>query len=146
MRRKMTALMLVLVMSLGLGSWTSFIAAAAETEKTADEEKKSADRQTGAADATAGNEEKDVDEQVREILSRMSVEQKLAQMMIVAFRSGSKSAAELTAPYKEILKKYDFGGVIFFGDNIVDAGQTVTMIRGCQEAAAGSEQGIPMLI
>lgn len=146
MRRKMTALMLVLVMSLGLGSWTSFIAAAAETEKTADEEKKSADRQTGAADATAGNEEKDVDEQVREILSHMSVEQKLAQMMIVAFRSGSKSAAELTAPYKEILKKYDFGGVIFFGDNIVDAGQTVTMIRGCQEAAAGSEQGIPMLI
>lgn len=146
MRRKMTALMLVLVMSLGLGSWTSFIAAAAETEKTADEEEKSADRQTGAADATAGNEEKDVDEQVREILSRMSVEQKLAQMMIVAFRSGSKSAAELTAPYKEILKKYDFGGVIFFGDNIVDAGQTVTMIRGCQEAAAGSEQGIPMLI
>ncbi len=146
MRRKMTALMLVLVMSLGLGSWTSFIAAAAETEKTADEEEKSADRQTGAADATAGNEEKDVDEQVREILSRMSVEQKLAQMMIVAFRSGSKSAAELTAPYKEILKKYDFGGVIFFGDNIVDAGQTVTMIRGCQEAAAGSEQEIPMLI
>lgn len=146
MRRKMTALMLVLVMSLGLGSWTSFIAAAAETEKTADEEEKSADRQTGAADATAGNEEKDVDEQVREILSHMSVEQKLAQMMIVAFRSGSKSAAELTAPYKEILKKYDFGGVIFFGDNIVDAGQTVTMIRGCQEAAAGSEQEIPMLI
>ena len=86
------------------------------------------------------------DEKIDEIISRMSTEQKLAQMMVVALRSGSSNATELTGAYEEFLGRYDFGGVILFGANIVDAEQTVNLIRGCQTAAINSEMGIPMLM
>ena len=89
------------------------------------------------------------DEQVRQILAGMNTEQKLAQMMIVAFRSdanNTRNAVELTQPYRELLEKYDFGGLILFRGNIVDMDQTVALIRDCQEAAMNSPQGIPMLI
>lgn len=99
--------------------------------------------------APGSGADKSVDEQVKEMLSGMSTEQKLAQMMIVSLRSGiqgTKMVTELGPAYAELLKKYDFGGVILFGGNIVDTEQTVTLIRDCQEAAMDSEPGIPMLV
>ena len=103
-----------------------------------------------------GNEEQEEqeeqegkEEQVKEILAGMSTEQKLAQMMIVTLRSdmkGTKCATELNSSYKDLLEKYDFGGVILFAGNIVDTEQTVTLIRDCQMAAMNSALGIPMLV
>ena len=96
-----------------------------------------------------GSQEKSVDEIIEETVANMSDEQKLAQMMIVAFRSDGnnrKTATELTPAYEELLKKYDFGGVILFSGNIVDEEQTITLIRDCQAAAMASEPGIPLLI
>ncbi len=90
-----------------------------------------------------------VEEQVNEILAGMSTEQKLAQMMIITLRSdmkGTKCATELNSSYKDLLEKYDFGGVILFAGNIVDTEQTVTLIRDCQTAAMNSALGIPMLV
>ncbi len=87
--------------------------------------------------------------EIEETIAGMSTEQKLAQMMVVAFRSDShntKTATEVSPAYEEILKKYDFGGVIMFGGNIENAEQTVTMIRDCQTAAMASEKGIPLLV
>lgn len=89
------------------------------------------------------------DKEIEETIAGMSTEQKLAQMMVVAFRSDShntKTATEVSPAYEEILKKYDFGGVIMFGGNIENAEQTVTMIRDCQTAAMASEKGIPLLV
>lgn len=93
--------------------------------------------------------EKDEDDQIWETVANMTVEQKLAQMMVVALRSdasNSKLLTELTPAYTELLEKYGFGGVILFGGNIVDTEQTVRLIRDCQTAAKESETGIPMLI
>ena len=92
---------------------------------------------------------KTVDQLVAETVAGMTTEQKLAQMMVVAFRSDSdntKTATELTPAYEELLKKYDFGGVILFSGNFVDVEQTITLIQDCQTAAMTSQQGIPLLI
>ena len=89
------------------------------------------------------------DNKIEKMIEEMSTEQKLAQMMVVAFRSdanNTKTATKVSPAYEELLKKYGFGGVIMFGGNIEDAEQTVTMIRDCQTAAMASEQGIPLLI
>ena len=94
-------------------------------------------------------EETDGDAEIRALISSMTTEEKLAQMMIVALRSdaaNTNTATELDQDYTDLLRKYDFGGVILFAGNIVDPAQTVTMTRGIQEAAMGSDQGIPMLI
>jgi len=96
-----------------------------------------------------GKQEKTTDEIIEETIANMTAEQKLAQMMIVAFRSdGSnrKTATELTPAYEELLKKYAFGGVLLFGGNIVDEEQTITLIRDCQAAAMAAKPGIPLLI
>ena len=86
---------------------------------------------------------------VEEMVKGMTVEQKLAQMMIVAFRSdpnGSRAPTELTGPYEELLKEYCFGGVILFESNLTDIPQTVKFIRDCQAAAMASEAGIPLFV
>ncbi len=91
----------------------------------------------------------DTEEIVEEMLGKMSTEEKLAQMMIVALRSdgkNTKTAAELTDAYKEVLQKYDFGGIIFYSGNIQNVEQTVNLIQDCQEAALSSTNGIPMFM
>lgn len=89
-----------------------------------------------------------VDQQVKEIISKMSVKEKLAQMMIVAYRSNlyNTFTVKLTKSYKKLLKKYDFGGIILFAKNIVDTKQTVSLIRDSQKAAMSSANGIPMFV
>ena len=96
-----------------------------------------------------GSQGGSTDNEIEKMVSEMSVEQKLAQMMVVAFRSDShntKTATEISPAYEELLKKYDFGGIIMFGGNIADTGQTVKMIRDCQTASMASEQGVPLLV
>ncbi|MBQ6438890.1 MAG: hypothetical protein IJJ06_01965 [Mogibacterium sp.] len=98
---------------------------------------------------SCGGHEKGTDEQINKMIEGMTTEQKLAQMMVVAFRSDShntKTATEISPAYEELLKKYGFGGIIMFGGNIEDAEQTVKMIRDCQTAAMASEQGVPLLV
>lgn len=94
-------------------------------------------------------EETDLDQIIQEKVAGMTIEQKLAQMMVVAFRSDGQNTntiTEFTTAYEDLMKKYDFGGVILFSGNIVDTEQTVTLIRDCQTAAMASEQAIPLLV
>ncbi|MBQ6583151.1 MAG: glycoside hydrolase family 3 protein [Mogibacterium sp.] len=101
-----------------------------------------------SADGAAENAA-EVDARVEEILSGMTTEQKLAQMIVVSFRSdanNTRTATEINEEYRALIEKYGFGGVILMGGNIVDPAQTVTMIRDCQEAATGSAAGIPMFV
>ena len=82
--------------------------------------------------AALEKEEKNVEEQVNEILTGMSTEQKLAQMMIITLRSdmqGTKCVTQLDPSYEDLLEKYDFGGLILFAGNIMDTEQTVTLIH-----------------
>ncbi len=102
------------------------------------------------AQSETGTEESiDIDKQVNGIIANMTIEQKLAQMMIIAIRyepDTSKGITNLTKAYKKLLKKYDFGGLIMYANNMTDINQTVTMIREAQSASMKSANGIPMFI
>ena len=88
--------------------------------------------------------ESDIDD----LIDSMTIEDKLAQMMIVALRPVDEGddVLELNDDYKACLTKYDFGGVILFGSNIDNEEQTVRLIRDCQTAADDSDLGIPMFM
>ena len=91
----------------------------------------------------------DIEKQVNDIIANMTIEQKLAQMMIIAIRyepDTSRGITKLTKAYKKLLKKYDFGGLLMYANNMTDINQTVTMIRETQAAAMKSANGIPMFI
>ncbi len=105
--------------------------------------------ETAPETAPEPEEQETDDSRIREMISRMTPEQKLTQMMIVGLRSdasNSRTAAELDDNYRVFLQKYDFGGIILFGGNIQDIEQTVKLIRDCQTAAMQSENGVPMFI
>ena len=78
---------------------------------------------------------------IRSVVSNMTTRQKVAQMIMPALRtwgSGDDAvpATTLSDEQKAVLMKYSFGGVIIFGQNIEEAGQTTQLISSMQEANA----------
>ncbi|MDO4537159.1 MAG: glycoside hydrolase family 3 protein [Coriobacteriales bacterium] len=85
----------------------------------------------------------------KELVSSMTTEQKLAQMMIVALRSdpnNTYTAQEFTQDYADLFKKYNFGGLVLFQGNMDTPKQTVTLIRDAQQASKDADKSIPMFI
>ncbi|MDD4803274.1 MAG: glycoside hydrolase family 3 N-terminal domain-containing protein [Syntrophomonas sp.] len=66
-----------------------------------------------------------------EILSKLTLEEKIGQMILLGFQ-GTKVSEPLSAVIKEIRP----GGVILYGSNIINPQQTVTLTRELQHASA----------
>ncbi|SEQ14778.1 glycoside hydrolase family 3 protein [Butyrivibrio sp. TB] len=78
---------------------------------------------------------------IRSVVSNMTTRQKVAQMIMPALRTWTSGddavpATTLSDEQKAVLMKYSFGGVIIFGQNIEEAGQTTQLISSMQEANA----------
>ncbi|MBQ7676895.1 MAG: glycoside hydrolase family 3 protein, partial [Lachnospiraceae bacterium] len=86
------------------------------------------------------------------IVSRMTLDEKLSQMIIPAIRTwNDREVTDLDeAPdLKEALKKHQYGGIILFGQNIKDTEQTVKLVSGLQAnnlANEGVSVHIPYLM
>jgi beta-N-acetylhexosaminidase len=90
-----------------------------------------------------------VQDRISKIVTSMTTEQKLAQMMIVSLRSDPDNTnlpQEVSQDYADLVSKYDFGGVILFAGNMTTPEQTVAFTRALQTAAINSKQGIPLFI
>ncbi len=73
------------------------------------------------------------------LVKEMPMEQKVAQMLMPSFRywgtgDDKKGVTELNDAQKAVLTKYNFGGVILFGQNTQNAVQTTELINSMQEA------------
>lgn len=81
------------------------------------------------------------DSGLRSVVNSMTTTQKVAQMIMPALRTWASGddaapATTLSDEQKAVLMKYSFGGVIIFGQNIEEAGQTTQLISSMQEANA----------
>lgn len=86
---------------------------------------------------------------IEEMLAGMSLEDKIAQMIMPAMRAwdGEKVTALPNAPaLAEALRRHPYGGVILFGQNIVDAGQTVRLVSDLQANNAQVAGAVPYFI
>lgn len=96
----------------------------------------------------------DSNARAKEIVSNMTLEEKLGQMIMPDFRmwqeEGSTSQSDLTEinnEIAEIIDKYDLGGVILFAENVKEVVQTTTLIHDLQEVAINDKDGnLPLLI
>jgi beta-N-acetylhexosaminidase len=86
---------------------------------------------------------------VESILSSMSLRDKVAQMMIASFRVWQEvppegeekpeeeppkvNIVELNDPIREMLGRNHFGGILLYGQNFVDAEQTLRLVSDIQE-------------
>ena len=150
MKNKWIALFLILMLCVGLTACGSKQAADRDSASSAASASNSAEASdSGQSSDSEPISDEELNARVNEILSGMTTEQKLAQMMIVALRSDPENTyttTEITPEYVELLEKYNFGGIILFEGNIEDAEQAVTLIHDSQMAAIKSSPGIPMLI
>ena len=85
------------------------------------------------------------------IVSRMTLEQKVCQLLMPSFNvwyeNGKKNdVTVLNSAIKASIKKHGFGGVILFAENCGGASQTADLVFDLQHAALNGGAQIPMLI
>ncbi|AMN34485.1 glycoside hydrolase family 3 N-terminal domain-containing protein (plasmid) [Clostridium perfringens] len=110
----------------------------------------------GATTFTSNKEVMAIDSasKAKEIVSNMTLEEKLGQMIMPDFRmwqeDGTKEPSDLTeinSEVAEVIDKYDLGGVILFAENVKEISQTTTLIHDLQEVAINDKDGnLPLLI
>lgn len=122
---KLTAFFLCLVLTAGLFTGC----------KDSSENEKKAEETTSLADMDPENlDDVTMEGMISEILSEMTLEEKIGQMFIVCTDSLDFDAeTKVTSKMKETLTKYKPGGVIFFSYNIKNRKQTKKMIRKIQK-------------
>lgn len=86
-----------------------------------------------------------------EIVSGMTLEQKIAQMIIIQCRTWSENGEKtdvtsINQPIAELLGRYSMGGVILYAENVKGTEQTARLTSQLQAAAAQQEYGIPLFI
>ncbi|WP_439098050.1 glycoside hydrolase family 3 N-terminal domain-containing protein, partial [Paenibacillus polymyxa] len=91
----------------------------------------------------------DIPSQAEQAVSRMTLDEKLGQMLMPDFRNwqkkGQSSPEALTQMNKEVaglIQKYRFGGVILFAENVKNTEQTVRLTDAFQKASPD----IPLLL
>lgn len=90
-------------------------------------------------------------ENAESILARMTVEDKVGQMVCVAFRNWKGEGrrgevTELNAALEDAIAKYRLGGICLFAQNCEGTEQTVRLTDQIQTAARKSRLGVTMLI
>ncbi|MGL4740236.1 MAG: glycoside hydrolase family 3 N-terminal domain-containing protein [Sarcina sp.] len=93
----------------------------------------------------ANTQEEDISENVTDILNKMTVKEKIGQMLILDFTGwDDKSLTELNDTVSKIISDYYLGGVILFSPNIVNVEQTVKLCNDIQFSAGNKD--IPLFI
>lgn len=133
-----------------------------------DEEEEVAEEETTSKEDEEDNEEEITDEdkikeypvaasdRVKAIFDRMSLTEKVTQLLMPDFRFWQEAGqeqvdfTEMNAEVANILKTYDFGGVILFAQNVQGTEQTARLTYDMQAAALDDNEGkgnaIPLLI
>lgn len=92
--------------------------------------------------------------QAKEIVSKMTLDEKIGQMIMPDFRqwkaqgeSAVKDVTVMNSEIEEIIDKYDLGGVILFANNVKDTEQTVRLVNDYQQVAINDKDGnLPLLL
>ena len=125
--RKLIDAILVTTMLFGCGSESA-------TKSSAKSEKKVTTKAKAQKKVTKKNK-------VDTILKRMSLKEKLSQMMVIGMTGTGVSSS-----LKNDLKRNCYGGVIYFRNNMTSKSQVLNMSKGLQAAATSSHAKVPLLI
>lgn len=91
---------------------------------------------------------------VEDMINRMTLRQKITQMLMVDFRYWDEDVADsvekqpftkMNAQVQKIVEDYDFGAIIYFAQNIQTTEDTFQLSMDLQKAAT-KDNGIPLLI
>lgn len=73
---------------------------------------------------------------IRKLIARMTLEEKIGQMIMADFRRvNGKAVTRLLPEVEAAIKRYQLGGVILFRENIENTEQTINLVHAYQQAA-----------
>lgn len=87
------------------------------------------------------------DDHVEQLLSNMTLEQKVAQLFVITPEAvtGVERAVKAGDATREALTEYPVGGIIYFAQNLVDRSQTMEMLRNTRYYIKDSCGVVPFL-
>lgn len=95
----------------------------------------------------------DISESAKKIVSEMTIEERLGQMIMPDFRKWKveggteQDLTELNSEVANIIDEYDLGGAILFAENVKGAAQTTKLVHDMQQVAINDEDGnLPLFI
>ena len=109
------------------------------------------------AQGQAASDAPSASKRVQELVADMTLRQKITQMLMPDFRKwqqeGQATQSDMTELNKEVAEavdKYDFGGVIFFAENVKKGtAQTLALTQALQQAAISNQANngkLPLLL
>lgn len=84
---------------------------------------------------------KSTDQQVQELMSNMTLQEKIGQMMVVGFQT-----EEMDEHIKTMISTYHAGGVILFDRNMKTPKQVATLTNSLQDLAQETKNQIPLMM
>ncbi|WP_110928700.1 beta-N-acetylhexosaminidase [Bacillus massiliglaciei] len=146
-RYQVTGLLLIALLS----CWAVIFFMGDTTSDTVSEkEKKStettvADSKTEAAEKQEKKTEPSVEEttdvKVKKLLKKMTLEEKIGQLMMVGF-SGTEKSDEI----KELIEDKNIGGIIYFDRNMASPVQVAELSNSLQKSAKKTTHSLPLMI
>ncbi|MGE7663965.1 beta-N-acetylhexosaminidase [Peribacillus sp. NPDC097197] len=81
------------------------------------------------------------DEKVEKMLEKMTLEEKVGQLMMIGF-SGTEKSTEV----QEFIEEKHIGGIIYFDRNMSSPKQVAELSNSLQESAEGSRFSLPLMV
>lgn len=85
--------------------------------------------------------ETNLDQKVNDLLSSMSLEEKIGQMLVIGFQSN-----DIDDHVKKMIEEYHVGGIIYYDRNMETPAQVTQLSNDLQSLAMESKKQIPLLI
>ena len=98
---------------------------------------------TAGCSGVNANETEAYEESAESILSAMSLDDKISQMIIPAIRTwNGENLTDLSAApgTAEALRRHQYGGIILFGQNVEDPGQAAVLVQDLQANNLANEE------
>ena len=96
--------------------------------------------------ATSTTSEESYEQKAQDLVASMSLKEKIEQMLMPAVRQwDGENFTQMNDEVKEMLEKYNFGGIILFAENFQDSEQVINLTQSMQTAST-SDNGIPLLM
>jgi beta-N-acetylhexosaminidase len=97
------------------------------------------------------------DAELRKVIRKMTLEEKVGQLFVVQIFGHSADTADPAAVAKnrelygvdnaaQLVAKYPVGGIIYYGDNVRDPQQVAAFSNGIQRAALSTPRRLPLLL
>lgn len=85
--------------------------------------------------------EGDVEAKINEIIGKMSLEEKIGQLMVVGFQNNY-----VDTHIKDMIQQYKVGGVIYYDRNMVNPSQVAGLTNDLQALAMKSNLQVPLMV